>query len=327
MHDALFARQQDWTQQPDPAPVLESLATGAGANIAAYLACIGDTKTRNAVAASVAAGRALGFSGTPSFRMTRTTAASGTSASGEALQLSGALPADDFGEILDALIAGREPPLDPGLQGKAPLWARVEGLALDPARPGFTKAGDPIRGNAAAKVYVVEFVDYASAASRRHHEQVQPALDSKWVASGKVAWITKNLPMRVHREAPLAAVAARCAAEQGKLREMQDLLFAERARWTDVSGEGVDRSAVFAELASRAGVVMPAFQACYAGRAAMATVLRDVQDAQGVADRAPTFVVLGPKSGGAVTGPLSLEEFDKLLETTTAAGRTAASSP
>ena len=219
MHDALFAQQPAWTKEADPAQVLESMATGVGANLAAYLACMGDAATRQDVAASVAAAQKLGFSGTPSFRFTTTSAS---------LKFSGALPADDFTEIVDALLAGRDPPVDPALQGLAPYWARAEGLAFDPSRPGFTRAGDAVRGKPTARVHVVEFVDYESAGSRRHHAEVQPALDARWVETGQVAWVTKNLPMRVHRHAPLAAVAAVCAAQQGRLRDMQALLFAEQ---------------------------------------------------------------------------------------------------
>lgn len=325
MHDALFARQQEWSQKPDPAPALESMATAVGANVAAYLACIGDAKTRSDVAASVAAGQAHGFTGTPSFRfaVTSTMQAHESSAgaanpspslaTASSLQFSGALPADDFAEIIDALLAGRDPPVDPGLQGLAPLWARADGLAFDPARPGFTKAGDPVRGASKAKVFVVEFVDYESAASRRHHAQVQPALDAKWVETGQVAWVTKNLPMRVHRQAPLAAVAAVCAAQQGKLREIQNQLFAEHARWA-VDTDAAE--AALMDLAARAKLDLPRFKGCYAGRDAMAKVLRDVQDAQGVADRAPTFVLLTSEPGGAVTGPVPIDEFNKLLEKT-----------
>jgi protein-disulfide isomerase len=199
------------------------------------------------------------------------------------------------------------------LQGLAPFWARADGRAIDPARPGFTRAGDPVRGKPTATVYVVEFVDYASAASRRHHAQVRPALEAKWVDTGEVAWVTKNLPMRVHRQAPLAAVAAVCAAQQGRLREMQDQLLAAQAQWA-ADPDGAD--AALTDLAARATLDLPRFRDCYAGREAMAKVLRDVQDAQGVADRAPTFVLLTSAPGGAVTGPLPLEDFNRLLEKT-----------
>jgi hypothetical protein len=50
----------------------------------------------------------------------------------------------------------------------------------------------------------------------------------------------------------------------------------------------------------------------------MASVLRDVQDARGVADRAPMFVLLSSAPGGAVTGPAPLDDFNTLLEKTVA---------
>src|SRR5207247_6093652 len=69
MHDALFQAQQQWNRLPDPTAFLAELARKAGADVTAYDRCMASGRNDARVQQSVAAGQALGFSGTATFQL------------------------------------------------------------------------------------------------------------------------------------------------------------------------------------------------------------------------------------------------------------------
>jgi protein-disulfide isomerase len=99
-------------------------------------------------------------------------------------------------------------------------------VMLDPPRYTVpTVASDPVRGNAAAKVTIIEFSDYQCPFCAR----VNPTLDMVRTFYGdKVKIVFKDYPLPNHAEAPKAAEAARCAGEQNKYWEMHDAMFANQ---------------------------------------------------------------------------------------------------
>lgn len=308
MHDELFLRQQEWAGLPDPSSYLEQMAGDIGADRASYRECIGSGRQAEKVEASIAAGEALGFNATPSFQFIRPE-------NDEAYTLVGAYPIAKFNEWMDALLAGDAPPQaqvaeenEDDSSAGLPYWANEEGLAPDPARPGFTMAGDPYRGNADASLIVVQFTDFQCPACREHLEKMQPLLDEQFVETGDVMWVVKQFPLRIHERAALAAVAAECAADQGAFWEMHDLLFETVDQWSVGEAE-----AAFSELAGQLDLDVTAFDRCFNGRQGLERVLADLYDAQGIVDGAPTFVVIYNGAGKVVRGALS-ETFPNTLQ-------------
>lgn len=305
MHDALFSTQEAWADLADPADYLEQTALGVGADRAAYGECVASGRTADLVAARVAEARSFGFSGTPSFLF---------EAAGQAHELVGAYPLATFQAWVDALLAGDQPPPVEGEQTEqeVPFWATVEGAAPDPARPGYTVAGDEWRGDPAAPVVVVEISDFQCPFCRQHTLETQPALDEQYVASGQVRWVFKHLPLDIHPQATSAAVAAECAAEQGAFWEMHDLLFERVEEWAVAVADPA-----LVVLAGDLGLDQAAFEACLASRAALERVLADVKDLTGVIGSTPSFVVIAGERVGLVEGARPLEQFvaafDELL--------------
>ena len=99
-------------------------------------------------------------------------------------------------------------------------------VMLDP--PRYTvpaSADDPVRGNAAAPVTIVEFSDYQCPFCAR----VNPTLDRVRQTYGdRVKIVFKDFPLGNHPQAPKAAEAARCAGDQSKYWEMHDAMFANQ---------------------------------------------------------------------------------------------------
>ena len=302
MHDALFARQDQWSSLADPTAFLVELAKALNLNAARVESCMRGGAAAAGIDKSIAEGESLGVTGTPAFRFRVTDAA-------QQYPLAGAQPIERFAVVADTLLAGKPPPeehVPPAPE--LPFWAKPEGLAPDARAPGFTVAGDAFKGDPAAPLVVVEFADFECPACSKHVLEVQPAIDAELVDSGRVRWVSKQLPLRSHPHAPLAAAAAECAGEQGRYWQMHDLLFATVPEWTVA-----DQDSRLLALAPRAGLEPRAFERCLGGRQAMERVLQDIYDAQGVIEVVPRFVILGSGPSGAVTGPLPAPQFIALL--------------
>ena len=98
-------------------------------------------------------------------------------------------------------------------------------------RPQPTEIGfDParVRGNAKAKVMIVEFSDFQCP----YCGQVEATLKSVLAKhEGTVALAFRDMPIaQIHPQAEQAAEAARCAGEQSKFWEYHDLLFADQSK-------------------------------------------------------------------------------------------------
>ncbi len=306
MHDALFQAQQEWGRLPDPTAFLAKLASQVGANMTAYEACVASGRQDGPVQQSVAAAQALGFNGTPTFQLV-------TQPSGKTYTLEGAQPISVFANWIDALLTGKEPPqAQQAEKPELPFWAKPEGLAPDPKRPGFTVAGDPYKGNPKAKLVMVEFADFECPACQRHALESQPVLDKRFVETGDIMWVAKHFPLRIHPHAPAAATAAECAGDQGKFWPMHHLLFEQMEKWSN--GEDTDTALV--RLASDLGLDRAQFTACLMSRKALERVLHDLYDGQAVGVRSsPTFILFYGGTGHAMVGGRSAEQFAATLQT------------
>lgn len=306
VHDALFQTQQQWQRIPDPTAYLAEVVRKAGADMKAYDKCLASPDAVMKVQASIADAQALGFSGTPSFQFANR-------ASGKTYTLLGAQPADVFSRWIEALAAGNDPPEAHAADKppELPKWAKPEGLAPDPKRAGYTVAGDPYKGNPAAKLVLVEFVDFECPACQRHALTAQPVLDKRFVETGEIMWVVKNFPLSIHARAPVAATAAECAGEQGKFWDMHDLLFESMERWST----STDPDTVLSALAGKLELNGRRFSACLAGRNAMERVLRDIYDGHAVNVRnLPLFILFHSGRGHVLTGARSAEDFSTTLQ-------------
>ena len=88
--------------------------------------------------------------------------------------------------------------------------------------------GELARGNANARVAIIEYSDYQCPFCARHVSQTYPQIDKEYIETGKVKYIFRDLPLSFHPFAFKAAEASHCSAEQGKFWEMHDRLFANQ---------------------------------------------------------------------------------------------------
>ena len=96
------------------------------------------------------------------------------------------------------------------------------------ARPALPSGQFKTLGNAAAPVRIVEYTDLQCPYCARFARETFPLLRKRYIDTGKVRFETVDLPLPMHAQAIPAAVAARCAGEQGRYWEYRERLFDEQ---------------------------------------------------------------------------------------------------
>jgi protein-disulfide isomerase len=106
------------------------------------------------------------------------------------------------------------------------LRARL-GLPRPPSPDNpISLSGAKIRGNASAKVMLLEFSDYQCPFCGRHFRETMPQIEKAYIETGKIRYGFKDFPIEsLHRQAVKAHEAANCAADQDKYWPMHDRLF------------------------------------------------------------------------------------------------------
>jgi protein-disulfide isomerase len=76
-------------------------------------------------------------------------------------------------------------------------------------------------GDANAPITVVEFTDYQCPYCRRFHQTAFEEIKKNLIDTGKVRFLSRDLPLSIHDNSAQAANAARCAGDQNKFWEMR----------------------------------------------------------------------------------------------------------
>jgi protein-disulfide isomerase len=173
-------------------------------------------------------------------------------------------------------------------------------VSLEPPRYVVpTSASDPVRGNPAAKVTIIEFSDFQCPFCAR----VNPTLDRIRKTYGdNVKIVFKDYPLPNHPQAPKAAEAARCAGEQNKFWEMHDAMFANQ-RALEVP--------MLKQTARAIGLNGAAFDSCLDSSKHEATVRSGAElgEKMGV-NSTPTLYI----NGRTVLGAMPFENFKQIID-------------
>lgn len=159
--------------------------------------------------------------------------------------------------------------------------------AAAPAEPPLPSelavAGAPIKGAATAPLTIVEFSDFQCPFCARHFRQTYSQLDREYIATGKLRYVFRHLPLeRIHPQAFAAAHASECAGAQSRFWEMHDVLFANQQALMPAD---------LARHAQTVGLDAATFAGCMAG-APPARIRQDMAVAAQVGARAtPTFFI------------------------------------
>jgi len=210
--------------------------------------------------------------------------------------------------------------ITPALAATAAL---LVGCAASPAEPaaGTPPAAAPapfnVIGRDDAPVTIIEFTDLQCPYCARYARQTFPQLKRDFVDTGKLRYTSRDLPLPFHSFALPAAVASRCAGEQGRFWEYREALFAS---------QGTLGSEPYGRIAAELGLDVPQFEACRSNGRQEAEVRTDLAlAAQHGIRSTPTFVigrvVDGEFQGEVVSGAQPYEFFKAKLDALLAAPR------
>jgi protein-disulfide isomerase len=123
------------------------------------------------------------------------------------------------------------------------------------------------RGNPDAPVTLIEYSDFTCGYCVKFFRETWPRLSSKYVETGKVRLLYRDYPRDPEGPAMTAAIAARCAGDQGRYWDMHDRLFAGRIETDTIQAH-----------AKTIGLNQPAFDACLRDAPHRRAILQDKED-------------------------------------------------
>jgi protein-disulfide isomerase len=131
-----------------------------------------------------------------------------------------------------------------------------------------------------------------------------------YIDTGKVRFVSRDLPLQFHPLALKAAEAVRCAGDQGKYWNLRDALYADA---TPPSDEVIQRSAASVSLDRQA------FNTCLASDKYKPDVERDANEAAALQiSGTPTFVLARTAKdkldGVRIVGALPFAAFQSAIE-------------
>jgi protein-disulfide isomerase len=193
---------------------------------------------------------------------------------------------------------------------------RPKAAAATPSRTRTDTARSPlagrIRGSASAPVTVYEMSDFQCPYCREFALTTFPAIDSAYVATGRVRWAFVNFPLTsIHHNAVAAAEVGLCAAQQGGFWRVHDLLYQHQDVWAPLK----EPAAFFLTLADSAKLSKPALLACLQSPSTEDVVRADAQGAsRSGASSTPTFYIEGGLLVGAQPLPVFRQVLDSILK-------------
>lgn len=203
------------------------------------------------------------------------------------------------------------------------LWLTFAGsrnLQYRAGQPGVENIQEAVsldgahtEGAANARVAMIQFSDFACPYCGTFARETLPELRRQYIATGRIRFGFRHLPLRGHPRAMVAAVAAECAAQEGRFWSLHDRLFIQSADF-DIDG--------MKEAAHQVGLDDVRFAACLTDGRAAAEVGEDIAHARVLSvTGTPSFVIGVVQPDGLLQvrrqtgGARPYSEFRTALET------------
>jgi protein-disulfide isomerase len=187
------------------------------------------------------------------------------------------------------------------------IAAAIGALALAGGAGAAPAAGDMALGDPKAKVTVVEYASASCSHCAAFHNEVFPAFKAKYVDTGKVRYVLREILTDPVDFAAAGFLTARCAGDDKYFAVLGELY----ASFPDLIRTGDARSALL-RAGAAGGLDEAKVAACITDQAAMQALHTRVDAAgrEGEIRATPTFFVNGRK---VAEGPMTLAQLDAAI--------------
>jgi protein-disulfide isomerase len=149
-------------------------------------------------------------------------------------------------------------------------------------------------GKPDAPLVIVEYMDLQCPFCQKYHVDSYDLVLKNWVDTGKARYVSRDFPLEMlHPNARAAAVAARCAAEQGKYWQMRHVLLKNAG---DLGGERIT------SYAREIGLDMNKYGACVSKDAYKTAIDKDIAEGQSAGITGTPSFVIGRVANGRLVG-------------------------
>jgi len=167
---------------------------------------------------------------------------------------------------------------------------------------------DAVLGDKNAPVTMIEFSDYQCPVCQRFHTEVFQELKAKYIDTGKMKFVYRDLPLTsIHPNAYPAALAAECVKDQGgdsMYYRMYDNIF-KAALSEEMTAESLRKSA------GTSGANLSEFDSCVAADKFKDEIAKDTKDAADLGFRGtPGFLI----NGYMMDGLYSLQAYEQVID-------------
>ncbi len=185
------------------------------------------------------------------------------------------------------------------------LPVQVGGKESTPQLPSDVRA----RGNPNAPVTLIEYSDFTCGFCKKFFIETWPRIQSKYVETGKLRFLYRDYPRASQGPAMDAAMAARCAGDQGRYWPMHDRLFDGRLQHTE-----------FQRHAKTIGLDLALFTKCVQEARHTDDIFRDKDEGQELGFRGtPGFLLMrtdgmAKEPAIAIPGAFPFEVFEEQID-------------
>ena len=174
---------------------------------------------------------------------------------------------------------------------------------------------DPVIGSQDAAITIIEFSDFQCPFCARFHIETLPTIMDEYINEGKVKLVFRDFPIQsIHPNAVPASVAAECANEQEKFKEMHDILFERQNEWNNQ--ETINAMELFNQYAREMELKQEQFESCLTSGKYVEEIQKDLNDGRtyGITGT-PGFFIGNDKIGFVeLKGAQPFENFKKVID-------------
>jgi len=218
------------------------------------------------------------------------------------------ITSDQAQQILDELRAIRKN-LEARPVQAAPAPAQPAAPVDDKVSMALPSGGFSV-GKDDAPLVLVEYTDYQCPFCQQFHNTSYAQIKTNYIDTGKVKFVSRDFPLGFHENAMRGAIAARCAAEQGKYWELRHTMIVNASQLQPDKIEG---------YAANVSMDVNKFKTCVAADKFKASIDKDIAEgtAAGI-NGTPSFVLGrvkdGKLQGVRMVGAMPYAQFDAKIK-------------